>query len=211
MPHPRARRPSRSGAAWLVGEGRQKQDSPRLEGGAAIGRNPHRVDGASGTDDEGLPAPQQDLQAFLFDRRVKPADHRHVLVAQTPRGVVGAQDGLARRARRAEEGGLAVVEESDRTDRRQRRWRAFSQPRAQDGRIQAIASSNALRAARLFCFFMQWPSLSVFFKETTARAPDGSRPRAWRSPYCAPAVWTGRTCTAWPIPPPFLLRCPYGT
>jgi hypothetical protein len=86
-------------------EGREHEQATRVEGGAAFRREAHAREGSGRAEDDGLLAAQEDAQARLLDGRVKAADDRGALIAQAPRGVVGAQDRVAGRAGRAEERG----------------------------------------------------------------------------------------------------------
>lgn len=150
-------------APKLHGEGREEQHPPRVERSPAFGRDAHGFDGACGADDYRLLAAQENPQAFPFDRRVEAADDSDALVAQSPGHVVGAQDGIARRAGGAKKCGLAIGEERHGADRRQRGRSVFSKAGEQDAGIKLIASGKAMRSGRLFSLFTHGRSFPGVF------------------------------------------------
>ena len=103
-------------ASRLFAEGRQEQDASSIEGGAAVSRNSHRINGPTRANDDGLLAPEQDLQAVFLDRRVKSTDDGDAFLSEAASGIMSAQNSLSRCSGGAEERRLAIGKVLRRTD-----------------------------------------------------------------------------------------------
>ena len=93
---------------WEWGEDQQAALVRRL---VPRSRDAHVLDAAGWANDDGLIASQEQSQAFLFHRRLEPADHGDVRIPHRPREVIHLEDDIAGAPAGAEQRGQISIKD----------------------------------------------------------------------------------------------------
>jgi hypothetical protein len=96
---------------------RKHKQALRFNSRAPLGRQPHSFDRTGQREDGRLRAAQKKIEALLFHRRMKAADHGNTCVPDRPRDVVSHQDDIAWTLDGAEERHIDSSKKAAVTDR----------------------------------------------------------------------------------------------